>query len=95
MGLRPAESGAAFSTGTALDAIYDYTESKGIIFKQHAFSFGARSSPAARPTRSTVEAWIQAFCERYPGATRYIDVVNEPPPHFTTPGYVDAPRWRH
>ena len=34
---------------------------------------------------ATAEAWIKAFCERYPKVA-LIDVVNEPPPH-TTPGY--------
>ena len=78
--------GGNFNWNT-LDAIYDYTESKGIIFKQHAFVWGSQQ-PGGTPTADQVENWIQAFCERYPN-TRYIDVVNEPPPH-TTPSYVNA-----
>lgn len=78
--------GGNFNWNT-LDAIYDYTESKGIIFKQHAFVWGSQQ-PGGSPNADQVEAWIEAFCERYPN-TRYIDVVNEPPPH-TTPSYVNA-----
>jgi len=69
-----------------LDAIYDYAESKGIIFKQHAFVWGSQQ-PSGTPTGEQVEQWIQSFCERYP-ATRMIDVVNEPPPH-TNPNYTN------
>ncbi len=73
---------------SALDAIYDYAESKGIIFKQHAFVWGSQQPSGPAPTAQQVETWIQTFCERYPN-TKLIDVVNEPPPH-TEPNYVDA-----
>jgi endo-1,4-beta-xylanase len=74
---------SAFNWST-LDAIYSYSETNHIIFKQHAFVWGSQQ-PRGTPTLEQVEAWIQAFCERYPN-TRLIDVVNEPPPH-TTPNY--------
>jgi endo-1,4-beta-xylanase len=74
---------SAFNWST-LDAIYSYTETNHIIFKQHTFVWGSQQ-PRGTPTRDQVEAWMQAFCERYPN-TRLIDVVNEPPPH-TTPNY--------
>src|SRR5207245_856742 len=35
---------------------------------------------------TAVQAWMKAFCDRYPD-TKLIDVVKEPPPH-TTPGYI-------
>lgn len=72
---------------STLDAIYDYAEKNGIIFKQHAFVWGSQQ-PRGTPTLEQVEAWIKAFCERYPN-TKLIDVVNEPPPH-TTPNYTSA-----
>jgi len=76
----------AFNWNT-LDAIYDYAETKGIIFKQHAFVWGSQQ-PSGTPTAEQVENWIQSFCERYPN-TRLIDVVNEPPPH-TNPNYTNS-----
>jgi len=79
-------AGAAFNW-TTLDAIYDYAEEKGIIFKQHAFVWGSQQ-PGGNPNLEQVETWIQTFCERYPN-TKLIDVVNEPPPH-TNPNYTDA-----
>jgi endo-1,4-beta-xylanase len=71
----------------ALDAIYDYTEQKGIIFKEHTFVWGAQQ-PTGNLTQADVQSWMQEFCTRYPN-TRLIDVVNEPPPH-TEPSYADA-----
>jgi endo-1,4-beta-xylanase len=70
-----------------LDAIYAYTESKGIVFKQHAFVWGSQQ-PNGNPGSEDVRSWIQDFCERYPN-TKLIDVVNEPPPH-TEPNYTAA-----
>ncbi len=70
-----------------LDAIYDYAEEKGILFKQHVFVWGSQQ-PSGSLTETHVKSWMKAFCERYPN-TRLIDVVNEPPPH-TTPSYADA-----
>ena len=69
---------------SALDAVYAYTETNHIIFKQHTFVWGSQQ-PSGTPTLAQVENWIKSFCERYPN-TRLIDVVNEPPPH-TTPKY--------
>jgi endo-1,4-beta-xylanase len=71
----------------ALDAIYDYSEQKGIIFKEHAFVWGSQQ-PTGDLTQADVQNWMREFCTRYP-ATRLIDVVNEPPPH-TEPSYADA-----
>ena len=69
---------------SALDAVYAYTETNHIIFKQHTFVWGSQQ-PSGTPTLAQVENWIKSFCARYPN-TRLIDVVNEPPPH-TTPNY--------
>ncbi|HEY3255047.1 MAG TPA: endo-1,4-beta-xylanase, partial [Polyangiaceae bacterium] len=69
---------------STLDAIYAYTETNKIIFKQHTFVWGSQQ-PSGTPTLAQVENWMKSFCERYPN-TRLIDVVNEPPPH-TTPNY--------
>jgi endo-1,4-beta-xylanase len=71
----------------ALDAIYDYAEENGIIFKQHTFVWGSQQ-PNGTATEADVKTWIQTFCQRYPN-TKLIDVVNEPPPH-TTPSYAEA-----
>jgi len=79
-------AGAAFNWG-ALDAIYDYTEQKGIVFKEHTFIWGAQQ-PTGNITQADVENWMREFCGRYPN-TRLIDVVNEPPPH-TEPSYANA-----
>lgn len=79
-------AGAAFNWG-ALDAIYDYTEQKGIVFKEHTFVWGAQQ-PTGNLTQDDVQNWMREFCGRYPN-TRLIDVVNEPPPH-TEPSYANA-----
>jgi endo-1,4-beta-xylanase len=79
-------AGAAFNWG-ALDAIYDYAEQKGIIFKEHTFVWGAQQ-PTGNLTEADVQNWMREFCGRYP-RTRLIDVVNEPPPH-TEPSYANA-----
>jgi endo-1,4-beta-xylanase len=69
---------------SSLDAIYNYTQTNNISFKQHTFVWGAQQ-PSGTPTLAQVENWIKSFCARYPN-TKLIDVVNEPPPH-TTPSY--------
>ena len=71
----------------ALDAIYDYTEQNGVIFKEHTFIWGAQQ-PTGDLTQADVQNWMREFCTRYP-RTRLIDVVNEPPPH-TEPSYANA-----
>ena len=71
----------------ALDAIHDYTQQKGILFKEHTFIWGAQQ-PTGAITQAHVQTWMREFCTRYPD-TRLIDVVNEPPPH-TQPSYADA-----
>lgn len=71
---------------STLDAIYDYAQENGIIFKQHTFVWGSQQ-PSGTPTQQQVINWIQSFCQRYP-ETALIDVVNEPPPH-TTPSYAN------
>ena len=82
-----ATAGANYNWGT-VDAIYDYAQEHGLIFKQHAFVWG-RQEPgnAGALQTSDVQDWMQAFCSRYP-RTKLIDVVNEPPPH-TTPAFAD------
>ena len=77
-------SGRNWST---LDAIYDYAQSKNIIFKQHTFVWGPQQ-PSGSIGENDVKSWMQEFCERYP-ETRLIDVVNEPPPH-TEPSYSNS-----
>jgi endo-1,4-beta-xylanase len=71
----------------ALDAIYKYTNDNNLIFKQHTFVWGNQQPDWVNNGNAevAVRAWMQAFCERYP-KTKFIDVVNEPPPH-TTPVY--------
>jgi endo-1,4-beta-xylanase len=71
----------------ALDAIYDYTQQKGILFKEHTFLWGPQQ-PSGDITPADVQSWMQGFCSRYPN-TRLIDVVNEPPPH-QEPAYANA-----
>lgn len=70
-----------------LDAVYDYAEDKGIIFKQSAFVAGSQQ-PSGTITEVEVRAWMTSFCDRYPN-TRLIDVVYEPPPH-STPLYANS-----
>jgi endo-1,4-beta-xylanase len=70
-----------------LDAIYDYAQRTGIIFKEHTFIWGSQQ-PSGTLTETQVKTWMQTFCSRYPN-TALIDVVNEPPPH-TTPSYANA-----
>jgi endo-1,4-beta-xylanase len=79
-------AGGAFNWG-ALDAIYDYAEQKGIIFKEHTLVWGSQQ-PTGDLTQADVETWMRELCSRYP-RTRLIDVVNEPPPH-TEPSYANA-----
>jgi endo-1,4-beta-xylanase len=80
------ESGARCSPRRVARSIgvYSYAQTNNILFKQHVFVWGSQQ-PSGTPTLAQVEAWIKAFCERYPN-TKLIDVVNEPPPH-TTPNY--------
>jgi endo-1,4-beta-xylanase len=79
-------SAGSYNWGT-LDAIYDYTESNDIIFKEHTFIWGSQQ-PGFSIGENEVKAWMSAFCSRYPN-TKLIDVVNEPPPH-TTPSYANS-----
>ena len=81
-----ANAGSAFNWAT-LDAIYNYTERAGIIFKEHAFVWGSQQ-PGGTISEANVKSWMTEFCRRYPN-TKLIDVVNEPPPH-TTPSYANA-----
>ncbi|WP_437764472.1 endo-1,4-beta-xylanase [Sorangium sp. So ce281] len=76
-----------------LDAIYEYAQDNDIPFMQHSFVWGATqaawlTSLPAEEQRQAVRDWMQAFCERYPD-TKYIVVVNEPPPH-TVPPFMNA-----
>ena len=80
-----ASAGAAFNWRT-LDAIYDYTQTNSIIFKEHTFVWGSQQ-PTGTIGQTDVQSWMTEFCKRYPN-TKLIDVVNEPPPH-TTPAYAN------
>jgi endo-1,4-beta-xylanase len=80
-------------TWTTLDAMYDYANEHGIIYKQHTFLWGSQQPGWAGSLSSSngpaaVQNWMRTYCERYPN-TKIIDVVNEPPPH-TTPSYLNA-----
>ncbi|WP_437492193.1 endo-1,4-beta-xylanase [Sorangium sp. So ce1014] len=73
-----------------LDAIYKYAKDNNIIFKHHVFVWGSQqpgwiANLSGTDQQAAVKDWMRTFCERYPD-TKYIDVVNEPPPH-TTPSY--------
>ncbi len=83
--VQPSVSGA-FNWST-LDAIYDYTEAHGILFKEQAFVAGF-AQPSGVTSEADVIQWIRSFCERYPN-TALIDVVTEPPPH-SQPNFVDV-----
>lgn len=72
---------------STLDAVYDYAQRTGIIFKQHTFVWGSQQ-PGGNIGEAEVKNWMQEFCARYPN-TPLIDVVNEPPPH-TTPAYANS-----
>jgi endo-1,4-beta-xylanase len=77
--------GGAFKW-SVLDAIYAYSQEKGIIFNQYFFIGGMwqPGQPASKIAESDVRSWMRAFCERYP-QTKVIDVVTEPlhnPPHY-------------
>ena len=74
----------------ALDKIYAYAKTNNLIFKQHTFVWGSQqpSWVNASNGEAAVKAWMKAFCERYPDV-KFIDVVNEPPPH-TTPAYLEG-----
>src|SRR5438552_2860490 len=74
----------------ALDREYAYAQANNIIFKEHNFIWGAQQPSWVNNTnaQTAVQAWMTAFCQRYPN-TKLIDVVNEPPPH-TTPSYING-----
>lgn len=78
-------AGSSFNW-TGLDAIYNYTKTNNIIFKEHCFIWGAQQ-PGGTINETSVKNWMTEFCKRYPDV-KVIDVVNEPPPH-TTPSYAN------
>jgi endo-1,4-beta-xylanase len=76
----------------ALDTEYQYTQSHGILFKEHNFIWGSQQPSwvaglSASAAQTAIQTWMQTFCSRYPNV-KLIDVVNEPPPH-TTPPYMN------
>jgi len=75
---------------SALDNISNYAKSNNVIFKQHNFVWGNQQPGWVNSgnAQAAVQAWMKAFCDRYPDA-KLIDVVNEPPPH-TRPSYADG-----
>jgi endo-1,4-beta-xylanase len=70
---------------SGLDAMYDYAQSHGFVFKQTNFVWGQRqpswmdSLPRNQQKREATK-WIREFGKRYP-CTQLIDVVNEPIHH--------------
>ncbi|WP_433937723.1 endo-1,4-beta-xylanase [Sorangium cellulosum] len=84
------ESSRGNKNWAALDRIYNYAKANNVIFKQHVFVWGAQQPSwlaglSGSEQQAAVKDWMRSFCARYPD-TKYIDVVNEPPPH-TTPSY--------
>ena len=76
----------------ALDGEYAYTQTNGIPFKEHNFVWGSQqpawvANLSADAAKAAVQTWMTTLCARYPNV-KYIDVVNEPPPH-TTPPYMN------
>ncbi len=74
----------------ALDREYAYAQTNNILFKEHNFIWGNQQPSWVNNSnaQTAVQAWMTAFCQRYP-ETKLIDVVNEPPPH-TTPAYING-----
>jgi endo-1,4-beta-xylanase len=74
----------------ALDKEYAFAEQNHIIFKEHNFIWGKQQPNWVNDgnAQTAVQAWMNAFCQRYPDV-KVIDVVNEPPPH-TTPAYING-----
>jgi len=75
-----------------LDTEYQYTQSHGILFKEHNFVWGSQqpswmSGLSSSAAATAVQTWMSTLCARYPNV-KLIDVVNEPPPH-TTPPYAN------
>jgi endo-1,4-beta-xylanase len=75
-----------------LDTEYQYTQSHGILFKEHNFVWGSQqpswmSGLSSSAATTAVQTWMSTLCARYPDV-KLIDVVNEPPPH-TTPPYAN------
>ncbi len=75
-----------------LDAEYKYTQSNNVIFKHHNFVWGNQqpswtSSLTTSNGPSTIQAWMNAVCTRYP-KVKFIDVVNEP--SHNQPPYMNA-----
>lgn len=62
-----------------VDQAYAYAKEHGIVFKQHNFfwNFEQPSWVTNSNVMQAGEAWVRAFCERYPDVPM-IDVVNEP-----------------
>lgn len=75
---------------SALDSIHNFANSNNVIFKEHNFVWGSQQPSWVNNgnAQTAVQAWMKAFCDRYPD-TSLIDVVNEPPPH-TRPAYADG-----
>ncbi|WP_437909721.1 endo-1,4-beta-xylanase [Sorangium sp. So ce327] len=84
------ESSRGNKDWSSLDRTYKYAQDNKIIFKHHVFVWGSQQpswlgSLSPDEQKKAVRSWMEEFCKRYPD-TKYIDVVNEPPPH-TTPSY--------
>jgi endo-1,4-beta-xylanase len=72
-----------------VDDVYEYAKEHDILYKQHNFvwNFEQPSWVTNANVATAFEAWVKAFCERYPDVPM-IDVVNEPLTH--APPYKDG-----
>jgi endo-1,4-beta-xylanase len=75
-----------------LDFAWNYTKSKGYLFKGHTFVWGQQipywvAGLSAADQAYQVEEWIKLYCQRYPDY-QLIDVVNEP--LHETPNYANS-----
>jgi endo-1,4-beta-xylanase len=71
--------GSSSFNWNSLDNMYKYCTDNNIIFKQHCFTWGGQQPSWVNESNATdaMQAWMKAFCQRYPGVAM-IDVVNEP-----------------
>ena len=74
---------------SSLDTMYKYTQDNNILFKEHCFCWASQQPSFVNSSNATaaVQAWMQAFCDRYP-KTAMIDVFNES--LHNSPSYKDA-----
>lgn len=76
---------------STLDNIYKFARDNNIPVKAHNFVWGQQapswvSGLSAADTKTEIEKWIKAYCDRYPD-TVMIDVVNEALPSHAPADY--------